>query len=341
MCSLRPPRCRHNILGGGCMKMFKRAMLVVGLAVYAQSCGGSSEASGPSTPPAPQTPLRVLGDSALTFSPFPTVGLFQEFIQTTGLVYLVEGTTSLSTNVSWTSSNSSVVEVSSTGAVKAVSPGTAVVTATYLGRSANKSIIVASTVTGLSLSGPAEYSYSPSSLRPQSGRILASATLAPQFRPRFPTHDNVGSVARWQSSNAQVVTVTDSGVLSAVGVGRATVSASLTGQNATIEVTVTGAPLNLTGTYRGDRATFVLTQVGNAITGTADIISDSFLNRSLMGVRGTVTGATVDLVLNRQSVCPAPTIAISSATSASFVGGGSGPPCLLSSFYSFAFSVAR
>ena len=134
-------------------------------------------------------------------------------------------------NVTWTSSNQSVATVSQTGMVTAVGVGTCTITCAAVddsGQTATCSVtVIPQLVTGITLSQ--------SSL---SLPIGDSQTLMATVLPSNSTNKNV----TWTSSNQNVATVSQTGVVTAVGAGTCTITCAATdssGKTATCCVTVT------------------------------------------------------------------------------------------------------
>ena len=134
--------------------------------------------------------------------------------------------------VSWSSSNAAVATVSSAGLVTAVSVGGATITATSEGKSGTSSITVipvpvASVTVALS----------PNSITAV-GTSQATAT----------TLDGNGGVlagraVAWASSDLAVATVSPAGLVTAVGVGTSSITATSEGKNGSATLTVTQAPV--------------------------------------------------------------------------------------------------
>jgi uncharacterized protein YjdB len=129
----------------------------------------------------------------------------------------------------WSSSAPAVVSVSSSGTISAVGAGTAVITAT-VGPVSGSTTISVRKVTGLVVGG------APASLAKGLSRTLtATATYSDGTSAVVP--------ATWSSSRPPVAEVSATGVLSAAGIGSATVTASYGGVSASVPVTVTAAAM--------------------------------------------------------------------------------------------------
>ena len=132
-----------------------------------------------------------------------------------------------SKNVIWTTSNSAVATISSTGVVKAVGGGTATITCAAQNGSGVKAtcnITVKVPISGIRLNK--------SSLTLEKG---ASQTLTATILPEDTTEDKK---VTWTSSEPSVATVNSSGKVTAVGAGTTTITASCGGKTATCQVTV-------------------------------------------------------------------------------------------------------
>jgi trimeric autotransporter adhesin len=134
-------------------------------------------------------------------------------------------------SVTWSSSNTQVATVSSTGMITAVGPGTARITATSEGRSVNVSLTVPrppATVASVQLT--------PTALALESG-ATAQLTATPQ--------DARGSSLErpvvWSTANATVATVSRNGLVTAGGPGSTTITATSDGKTSSANVTVAAA----------------------------------------------------------------------------------------------------
>lgn len=128
--------------------------------------------------------------------------------------------------VTWTSDDASVAVVTATGRVLAVGSGTARITASAQGRSATATVTVPATV--------AEVRVTPAAvvLAVGSHRQYAVQAFDDRGRPM-----PLGAVT-WASSTPTVARVTETGVVIGVGVGYATISATVAGVTGSVAVTV-------------------------------------------------------------------------------------------------------
>jgi uncharacterized protein YjdB len=150
-------------------------------------------------------------------------------------------TQDLTTQVSWTSSDNTVVVVSnstgSQGRVTAVAIGSASVTATLSGVSGSAAV----TVTGAVLTSIAVTPANPSLAKGTQAQLAASGTYSDG------TVQDLTTQVSWSSSDTTVLTIANSsgnqGRASAVAPGMATASATLSGITGSTTVTVTAAVL--------------------------------------------------------------------------------------------------
>ncbi|MNG92351.1 Bacterial Ig-like domain (group 2) [compost metagenome] len=147
--------------------------------------------------------------------------------------------TDVTASVQWSSSDPSIATVSLTGLVTAVAPGTATITGTLDGQTATLSVTVTNAILnagGLSISTP------PLALAAgQSGQLAASGSYSDG------STINVTANVQWSSDNPAVATVSQTGLVTAVNPGIATITGTLDGQTATLSVTVSNAVLNVGG----------------------------------------------------------------------------------------------
>jgi uncharacterized protein YjdB len=129
--------------------------------------------------------------------------------------------------IGWSSSNSGIATVSSSGLVTAVAGGSATVTASSEGQMASAAITV---------SPPAVASVSVS---PATASLLVGATVQLSATTRD-ANNNVltGRAVTWSSSNTGISTVSASGLVTAVAAGTATITATSETKTGTSAITV-------------------------------------------------------------------------------------------------------
>jgi uncharacterized protein YjdB len=140
------------------------------------------------------------------------------------------GSTVTGQTVTWSSSNSAVVSVSSSGLATAAHTGTATVTATAAGHSGSATFSVSA--------GPV----STITITPASGSVIQGRTL--QLAASF--HDAEGNAVSggtvtWSSSNKPVAAVSTSGLVTGVAVGNASITATADGKSKSAAIAVTGS----------------------------------------------------------------------------------------------------
>ncbi len=182
--------------------------------------------------------------------------------------------------VNWTSTNTKVATVDANGLVKAIGAGDALITVTAAdecGASATCIVTVTQPVTEITLDK--------TSLNLSVGN---SETLTATIKP-----DNAANKAvNWTSTNTKVATVDANGLVKAVGVGSATITATAadgSGVKATCEVTVTQPVTKITL----DKTSLNLS-VGNSETLTATVKPDNASDKEVNWTSTNTKVATVD-----------------------------------------------
>jgi uncharacterized protein YjdB len=189
-------------------------------------------------------------------------------------------------NVSWSSSNNSIVTVSSTGLLKAVAIGSATITVTTT--TGNFTATCAVTVSDVSI--------------PVTGITLSQTTLSMNIggtynltatiTPANATDQNV----IWSSSNASIVTVSSTGVVTAVALGSATITVTTTSGNKTAtcavnvlisSIPVSGVTLSQASLSMNIGDTYNLTATVTPSNATDKSVSWSSSNNSIATVSST------------------------------------------------------
>ena len=237
------------------------AGVVTGVAPGSATVTATSESkSGTSTVTVTKIPVGTVTLSPLTKSMLVT--------QTFALTPTVKDSVGTVVNdrvVTWGSSNTAVATVSVTGAVTAVGPGTADITATSETKSGTSTITVA--------------------LVPVSSVVVqpspATITLTATAQLTAVAKDSVGGVltgraVTWGSSDPTTVSVSSTGLITALKIGTATITATSEGKSGTSLVTVTKIPVSSVTVAPATKAmlvtqTFALTptvkdSIGNVVT---------------------------------------------------------------------------
>ncbi|HVH69064.1 MAG TPA: Ig-like domain-containing protein [Gemmatimonadales bacterium] len=130
--------------------------------------------------------------------------------------------------ITWSSSNTSVATVTSSGLVRGVVAGAATITATSEGQSGSSAITVVHVPVASVSVGPA------------SASVQVGGTIQLTATPKDANGNPLsGRTVTWMSNNTAVATVSASGLVSGVTVGSATITATSEGQSGTAAITVT------------------------------------------------------------------------------------------------------
>ncbi len=144
-------------------------------------------------------------------------------------------TSDITTSVTWSSSNTGVAVINSSGLATAVGAGTTDIQAISNGVVASATLTVSLPASG-SGSGSPSLSVSPTSVTEtfdgETTQFIAMGSL------NGATPQNVSSQVTWVSSNTQVATINTNGLATALGSGTTTVTAYYAGISATATVTV-------------------------------------------------------------------------------------------------------
>lgn len=204
-----------------------RALIIFTIGVAACTAGDRAITS-----PAGDQSFAVTTSSTpaatVVLSPSSAAGSIGQSAQFTASEYAVSGT-KLAGTTTWSSSDSTVVTVSSTGFATAIGTGSAILTATINGVSGHAQ----TTVSGDAV---ASISISPSS---------AAGNVGQQAQFKATLYDASGSVLSgrrvlWTTSNPAVVSVDTTGFATGTGAGSATITATSCGKSASAAITVTG-----------------------------------------------------------------------------------------------------
>lgn len=205
------------------------------------SAAGVVTGVAPGTATVTATVEGRVGSATITVTPVPVASVA---VTPTTVSLVVGNTASLAAvtrdasgnrltgrTVTWSSSAPSIATVAADGTVSAVAPGTATITATSEGKSGTATV----TVTPVPV---ASVTVSPATLSLDTGATGSLTATVRDARGNVLT----GRPVSWSSSDADVATVSTTGVVTAVGAGTATITASSGGQSGTATVTVTAPP---------------------------------------------------------------------------------------------------
>jgi uncharacterized protein YjdB len=136
--------------------------------------------------------------------------------------------------VTWSSSDDGIAIVSSAGRVTGVAPGEVTITASAGGQSATATI----TVDEAPPAPVASIELTPATATVQIGSTVQLAAVARDAAGNILT----GRTVAWSSDNQAIATVSESGLVSGIAAGAATITAASEGVSATAAVTVTPQP---------------------------------------------------------------------------------------------------
>ena len=185
--------------------------------------------------------------------------------------------------VKWTTSNSAVATVSSTGVVKGLKRGTATITATAAdgsGKKAACTVTVTKLVTSLTLNKTVL------PLQPKKTEKL-TATVSPS--------DADNKTVKWTTSNSAVATVNSNGKVTAKGKGTAIIKATAadgSGENATCKVTVVTPKRSVSSVTLNKRS--LTMQVGKTQTLSVTVKPTNADIRNVIWTSSNTKVATVD-----------------------------------------------
>ena len=172
--------------------------------------------------------------------------------------------------VLWTSSDKSIATVSSTGVIKAVSNGTCKIIATTtdgtnLSASVNITVALPIKATGIT-TNIANYT-------------ITTIHDVPTFRATITPTNTTNKTVKWSSSNTNVATVSESGVVTAVGNGTCTITAT------TMDGTNLSARVNLTVSFRAesislDKTSYTFNK-NESLKLTATVLPDNTNNKTV------------------------------------------------------------
>ena len=202
--------------------------LVTAVAVGSATITATSEGkSGTSAVTVTTVPV-----ASVTVSPSPASVQLGSTVQLTATPKDANGNPLSGRVVTWSSNNTAVARVNSSGLVTGVAAGTATITATSEGKSGTSTL----TVTAVPV---ASVTVKPSPATVQQGSTV-QLTATPQDANGNPLS---GRVVTWSSNNTAVARVNGSGLVTGVAAGTATITATSEGQSGTSDVTVTPAPV--------------------------------------------------------------------------------------------------
>ena len=165
------------------------------------------------------------------------LGLKQQF---TAIGTYSDGTSSDITNsVTWSSDDSAVATINTSGIAMGVIPGSSTITASIIDSLSNEQSATATlTITDATLTALAITPTNPSVAKGLSKQFAVTGTYSDGTSP------DVTTSVTWSSANTLVATINASGLASGVAIGSAVISASLGSDEITTELNITDAILS-------------------------------------------------------------------------------------------------
>jgi trimeric autotransporter adhesin len=198
----------------------QRPLLAVILLSSVAACGGDGRAKPPTDPvPVPVARVTVTASLGLAF-----VGLNE---QLTAATFDASGNVLTDRAVSWSSSDTSKLTVSSTGLVTGVAEGNVTVTATSEGQSGSAELLVFRIDVD-----SVDVTPTTATVHPGATQRLTAQTLSRTGLP-FP-----GRTVTWSSSDTSKATVDPSGLVAAVATGSVTITATCEGKSGRAVITI-------------------------------------------------------------------------------------------------------
>jgi uncharacterized protein YjdB len=170
-------------------------------------------------------------DSLSSTEVIPNLKLFDTFQLTLTGTYSDASTQNLTSLATWSVVDASILDVSSAGLISALSVGTTLVTAAYEGLTVERSI---------SVKALADLSISPTSL---TLAIASSEQLRVTGRYTDNSAESFDSAVTWQTTNVNVASISNSGVLLGITAGTISITASAGSVSTSLSVTVSPATL--------------------------------------------------------------------------------------------------
>jgi uncharacterized protein YjdB len=222
--------------------------------------------------------------------------------------------------ITWSSSNPAVATVNGSGLVSGVGQGGATITATSEGQSGSAAI----TVNVAQPAPVASVTVTPATDSLEVGQTTQLTAVTRDANGNVLT----GRAIAWSSSNAAVATVNSSGLVSAVGQGGATITASSEGQSGSAAITVTvppptvavvtvtpsnadletGESVQLTATARSSNGTIISGQTFSWLSSNPAVatVSSSGLVQAVSAGSATITATTSGVSGNASITVTAP-----------------------------------
>ena len=255
------------------------------LVISLLSCGGGSEIAGP---------VRASVAQVLLTPPSPTVveGMSTSL---TATVVDAQGNVLADRAVAWSTGTPAVASVTSSGVATGLVPGVATITATSEGHRGTSTL----TVTQRPV---ASVSITPSLSTVVEGETIILSAVLKDVQGAVLT----GRSVAWSTSSTSVATVSNTGVVTGIAAGTATISVTSEGQSGSVVLTVTPRPVSSVS-VEPSRATIFESQTASL----SAIVKDAQGN--------VLTGRTVTWSTSAPSVASVSSVGVVTALSAGSV----------------------
>jgi hypothetical protein len=211
---------------------FTRAGLAV-FVITTLSCGGTE----------PAAPVPV---ASVTVSPSSSSLIVGGTQQLTATTLDASNATLTGRAITWASSDATKASVTSTGLVSAVAIGSATITATSEGKSGTSAVTITPVPVAAVTVAPSAPTVFVGSIQQLTATTLDATGAA-----------LTGRTITWTTSDATRATVSSTGLVKAVAVGTATITATSEGKSGTVAATLIATPANIILTGIHDASTFV------------------------------------------------------------------------------------
>ncbi len=190
----------------------------------------SGDHCGVGTPPTRLNPVvsngKITITKAVTGISLNKTSLTLKKGETSTLTATVTPSDATDKTVTYTTSNSKVVKVSSSGKITAVGGGTATITAKAGSKTATCKVTVTVAQTGIAVSG-------------NSSKTVAQGSTLSLKVVKVPSDATDNYTTTWSSADTSIATVSSKGVVSGVALGTTTITAKQNGWTVTYKITVT------------------------------------------------------------------------------------------------------
>jgi hypothetical protein len=255
---------------------------IAGSAAVFSACGGDTPVTPVVTPPVDTTPPAPVVASVTVIGPSQLLTLHSDSVRATAQTSA--GVAITGKVVTWSSSNTAAVTVTSGGVLNAVAPGTATISASVDGIVGTKPIVVtdASLVT-LAITGPTA---------PLLTGVTTQLALAGKDSANAPV---VIRATTWTTTNANVATVSPTGLVTARAPGTATIKVEgITNTAIFAQITITVVPVPVASIVIANTDSLVRFRFPTQVLATARDSAGNVLPRTIIYTSSDVDVATLD-----------------------------------------------